>query len=112
MQTYAQRSAAGKRRRTAVPRGAHGKWKVRPRPELADHLRDISADRLQELVPILFGRMFGSPLAFLRGTPLLMAQDLAKTPTTDLKVQASGDAHLMNFGIFASPEQQSAVRPE
>jgi uncharacterized protein (DUF2252 family) len=102
---YDKRRAIGKKRRKEVARGSHGTWDVKSRPALADHLRHISRDRLEELVPILFGRMLASPLAFLRGTPLLMAQDLADTPTSGLKVQASGDAHLLNFGIFASLER-------
>ena len=61
--------------------------------------------RIPELVPIRYGRMAASPLAFLRGSAIVMAADLAVTPVTGLRVQACGDAHLSNFGVFATPER-------
>ena len=61
--------------------------------------------RLAELVPIRFGRMAVSPFAFLRGSAAVMTADLAPVPTTGLRVQACGDCHLMNFGLFATPER-------
>ena len=60
---------------------------------------------MPELVPIRYGRMLCSPFTFLRGSAALMAYDLAATPTTGLRVQACGDCHLLNFGLFATPER-------
>jgi uncharacterized protein (DUF2252 family) len=71
-----------------------------------DVLRDEAADRLPELVPVRHGRMLASPFAFFRGAAGVMAADLAETPRTGLDVQLCGDAHLSNFGGFASPERQ------
>ena len=67
--------------------------------------RHRSPDRLQDLVPLRHARMAESPFAYYRGTPAVMAFDLSTTPRTDIVVQASGDAHLSNFGIYASPER-------
>ena len=61
--------------------------------------------RVEELVPIRFGRMAVSPFTFLRGSAAVMAADLAAVPTTGLQVQACGDCHLLNFGLFATPER-------
>src|SRR6478752_3870116 len=61
--------------------------------------------RLPEVVPIRYGRMLASPFTFLRGSATVMAHDLAKTPATGLTVQACGDAHLSNFGGYATPER-------
>lgn len=62
--------------------------------------------RVPELVPIRYGRMLVSPFTFFRGAALLMATDLAETPRSGLKAQICGDAHLSNFGLFASPERK------
>ena len=62
--------------------------------------------RVPELIPIRYGRMLHSPFAFLRGSASVMAFDLAKTPVSGIRVQACGDAHLMNFGGFATPERR------
>lgn len=70
-----------------------------------DVLEESNRDRLPELVPIRYGRMLRSPLAFLRGSAPLMAYDLASLPSTGIAVQACGDCHLMNFGLFATPER-------
>jgi uncharacterized protein (DUF2252 family) len=69
-------------------------------------LGEQAADRVPELVPIRYGRMSASPFAFYRGAAYVMASDLAGSPQTDLRVQPCGDAHLANFGAFASPERQ------
>ena len=61
---------------------------------------------MPELVPIRYGRMLVSPFTFYRGAALIMASDLAATPRSGLTVQLCGDAHLSNFGVFASPERQ------
>jgi hypothetical protein len=104
--TRAERAAAGQALRDKVPRKSHGDWKL-PR----DHrdpiriLEKSNRGRLAELVPIRYGRMLHSPFTFLRGSAAVMAHDLAKTPATGLRVQACGDCHLLNFGLFATPER-------
>lgn len=101
-----ERVAAGKALRNAVPRESHGVWKAPPkRRDPVAILIDSSRGRLPDLVPIRYGRMSRSPFTFLRGSAALMASDLAATPTTGLRVQACGDCHLLNFGMFATPER-------
>ena len=68
-------------------------------------IEDSSRGRLPELLPIRYGRMLRSPFTFLRGSAALMAYDLASTPITGVQVQACGDCHLLNFGLFATPER-------
>jgi uncharacterized protein (DUF2252 family) len=75
------------------------------RPDPIDLLQAQDTGRLQHLLPIKYGRMVGSPFAFLRGSAAVMAADLAFTPATGLRVQLCGDAHLSNFGVFATPER-------
>jgi len=100
------RMAQGKLLRQRVPRTSHDCWKpAKDRPNPVELLEASDKDRLPELLPIRYGRMLQSPLAFLRGAAAIMAHDLAGTPVTGLHVQACGDGHLMNFGIFASPER-------
>jgi uncharacterized protein (DUF2252 family) len=101
-----ERRAEGKALRDAVPRMSHAGWKAPDgRRDPVQLLNESNAARLPELVPIRFGRMAASPFAFYRGSAALMAADLATTPTCGLRVQACGDAHLMNFGAFATPER-------
>ncbi len=101
-----ERRAAGKALRDATPRAAHGGWKPpKDRRDPIELLRESNEGRMPELIPIRFGRMAQSPFAFYRGSAPVMAADLASTPTTGLRVQACGDAHLMNFGGFATPER-------
>ena len=89
-----------------MPRASRAGWKPhKGRRDPVELLSDSNAGRMPELIPIRFGRMSASPFAFYRGSAALMAADLAKTPTTGLRVQACGDAHLMNFGGFATPER-------
>jgi uncharacterized protein (DUF2252 family) len=98
--------AAGKALRETVPRSSHAGWKApAERRDPIDILEESNQDRLPELVPIRYGRMVRSPFTFLRGSAGLMAHDLATTPTTGLRVQACGDCHLLNFGLFATPER-------
>ncbi len=102
----AERIDAGRALRRAVPRSAHAEWI--PPPDRADPvavLVESGRDRVPELLPIRYGRMSQSPFAFYRGSAAVMAADLATTPTTGVQVQACGDAHLMNFGLFATPER-------
>ena len=101
-----ERRAAGKALRDAVPRASHGDWKVpKDRRDPIELLTEANEGRLPQLIPIRFGRMAQSPFAFYRGAAAIMAADLASTPKTELRVQACGDAHLMNFGAFATPER-------
>ena len=75
------------------------------RPDPVALLEGQGKDRLEDLVPVRYGRMLTSPFAFLRGSAIVMAEDLSHTPASGLQVQACGDAHLLNFGIFATPER-------
>jgi uncharacterized protein (DUF2252 family) len=104
--TSAECAALGKAARTAVPRESHAAYDPSAgRPDPVALLERQASSRIPELVPIRYGRMLVSPLCFLRGAALLMASDLATTPSSGLIVQACGDAHLSNFGTFASPER-------
>jgi len=94
-------------RRRQVPRSSLGAWEPpADRADPVDVLRKQEQQRIAELLPIRHQRMSASPFAFLRGAAAVMARDLAGTPATGLNVQACGDAHLLNFGIFASPERR------
>ena len=105
-QDYRQRRQAGRALRRSVPRGDHASWVPAPdRPDPLDLLAENNRPRLPDLVPVRYGRMLASPFAFLRGSAVIMADDLARTPDTGLRVQACGDAHLGNFGVFATPER-------
>jgi uncharacterized protein (DUF2252 family) len=102
-----ERAAAGKAAREKVPRSSHGEWEPPARRrDPVDVLEDQAKSRVQELVPIRYGRMLASPFTFFRGAAAIMAMDLAKTPECGLRVQACGDAHLSNFGIFAAPDRR------
>ncbi|HEY6409504.1 MAG TPA: DUF2252 domain-containing protein [Ktedonobacteraceae bacterium] len=105
--TRAERYAAGKALRGKAPYSSHAAWSPDPeRPDPIDLLEKANEMRLQNLVPIRFGRMSVSPFAFYRGTADIMAYDLAKTPVSGIQAQVCGDAHLSNFGAFASPERR------
>ena len=105
--TLAERADRGKAARRAVPRDSHAVFDPPAgRPDPVAQLESQAQARVPELVPIRYGRMLVSPFAFFRGAALPMASDLAGTPCTGLVVQACGDAHLSNFGIFASPERK------
>ncbi len=100
------RIAAGKALRDVCPRTAHARWTARPRrDDPVAILIENSRGRLKNLLPIRYGRMMADPFAFYRGAAALMASDLSTTPSTGLTVQACGDAHLLNFGGFATPER-------
>jgi uncharacterized protein (DUF2252 family) len=102
-----ERVARGKAARTTVPRSSHAAFEpAADRPDPVALLEEQSTTRVPELVPIRYGRMLDSPFAFLRGSALIMAADLAKTPVSGIRAQLCGDAHLANFGLFASPERQ------
>jgi uncharacterized protein (DUF2252 family) len=101
------RMQAGKTLRGAVPRTAHGEWTSPPgRVDPLEILKHSDRGRLPELLPIRYGRMRQSPFSFFRGSAMLMAADLAKTPSTGILVQVCGDCHAANFGGYASPERR------
>ena len=105
--TVDERVARGKAARAEVPRSSHAVFEPGPeRPDPIDLLERQAATRVPELVPIRYGRMLVSPFTFYRGAALIMAHDLAATPRSGLNVQCCGDAHLSNFGVFASPERR------
>jgi uncharacterized protein (DUF2252 family) len=90
-----------------MPRSHHAYWEPKAdRPDPITLLEEQAAQRVPELVPIRYSRMSASPFAFYRGAAYVMASDLATTPHTGIRVQLCGDAHLANFGGFASPERQ------
>jgi uncharacterized protein (DUF2252 family) len=101
-----ERVARGRAARAEVPRSSHGVFEVGAhRPDPVRLLEDESASRVPELVPIRYGRMLVSPFTFYRGAAAIMAADLEASPRSGLRVQCCGDAHLSNFGAFASPER-------
>ena len=99
------RGAEGKAARKRVPRVSHAAFEPAADRNPIAILEAQEKDRLQDLVPLRHERMAESAFAYYRGTPAVMAFDLASTPRTDIIVQASGDAHISNFGLFASPER-------
>ena len=101
----AERVAVGKAARQHAPRTGQAALELRPDRDPVAIITAQETDRLQNLIPLRHGRMAASAFAFYRGAPAVMAADLSTTPTTGLIVQASGDAHLSNFGLFASPER-------
>jgi uncharacterized protein (DUF2252 family) len=103
----ADRRAAGKAARKEVPRSSHADWSPGPdRPDPVALLEGQNEDRIPWLVPVRRGRMAVSPFTFYRGAARVMASDLATTPDSGLTVQACGDAHLSNFGLYGSPERR------
>jgi uncharacterized protein (DUF2252 family) len=107
MPQASDRLSAGKSLRDKVPRLDHARWRAAAnRADPIDILRAADATRVAQLVPLRYGRMLQSPFTFYRGSAGVMASDLADTPATGVHVQACGDAHLLNFGGFASPERR------
>jgi uncharacterized protein (DUF2252 family) len=105
--SVAERVARGKAARDAVPRASHADFTpAKDRADPLNVLEQQATTRVPELVPIRHGRMLVSPFTFYRGGAMIMAGDLAGTPRSDIMVQACGDAHLSNFGVFASPERR------
>jgi uncharacterized protein (DUF2252 family) len=104
--SVAQRRDFGRARRSVLPRSAQGDVIAsQSRPDPVDLLESQAASRISDLVPVRYGRMLRSRFAFFRGAALLMASDLASAPHTGLTAQLCGDAHVSNFGLFASPER-------
>jgi uncharacterized protein (DUF2252 family) len=105
--TAAERAARGKAARAEVPRSSHAAFEpASHRADPIELLERQAETRVPELVPIRYGRMLVSPFTFYRGAAMIMAGDLATTPRSGLTVQCCGDAHLSNFGVFASPERK------
>jgi uncharacterized protein (DUF2252 family) len=105
--SVAERVARGKAARAEVPRSSHAQYE--PAPHRVDPVKVLERQartRVPELVPIRYGRMLVSSFTFYRGAAAIMAADLAATPRSGLTVQCCGDAHLSNFGVFASPERR------
>ena len=104
--TVEARRAQGRALRTKTPRSSHATWEppAKRRDPIAI-LEEQESSRVAELLPIRHARMVASSFSFLRGAAAIMAEDLGHTPTSGLRVQACGDAHLLNFGIFATPER-------
>ncbi len=105
--TVGERAARGRAARSEVPRKSHASWEASPaRFDPVELLEEQAKTRVEELVPIRYGRMLVSPFTFYRGAAYIMAADLAGMPRTGLHVQLCGDAHLSNFGVFASPDRR------
>jgi hypothetical protein len=105
--TVGERTARGKEARAEVSRASHGEWEpAAHRTDPVELLEEQAETRVPELVPIRYGRMLVSPFTFYRGAAYLMASDLASGPRTGLHTQLCGDAHLSNFGGFASPDRR------
>src|SRR5215213_6452685 len=104
--SYQRRHERGRAARQVVPRGSHAEWEPAPdRPDPVDLLEAQARDRIPDLLPIRYARMMASPFAFMRGSAIVMANDLASTPKSGIQSQVCGDAHLSNFGLYASPER-------
>ena len=103
----AERTVLGKALRRKAPRSSHAAWEPHSeRPDPINLLEAANKTRLEHLVPIRYGRMARSPFAFYRGSADIMAHDLSKTPVSGISAQICGDAHLSNFGVYASPERR------
>jgi uncharacterized protein (DUF2252 family) len=104
--TYQQRRERGRAARQRTPRSSHAAWApARERPDPVDLLEAQSQSREPELLQIRYARMTPSPFTFMRGAAIIMAHDLAGTPRTGIQAQLCGDCHLLNFGLYASPER-------
>ena len=102
-----ERVQRGRSARQRVPRSSHAEWEAAAdRRPAAAQLEAQSATSVPELVPIRYGRMTESPFRFYRGAASIMAADLASTPTTGMRSQLCGDAHLLNFRLLGSPERR------
>jgi uncharacterized protein (DUF2252 family) len=105
--TPEERAVRGKAARAEVPLESHAEFEpAADRPDPIALLEEQGASRVPNLVPVRYGRMMASPFSYYRGAALPMAADLATTPVTGLAVQACGDAHLSNFGVFGSAERR------
>lgn len=104
--TVAERTARGRAARSTMPRSGHARFvQAGKRPDPVGTLEQQAVSRVPELVPIRYGRMLESPFRFFRGAAAVMAADLGQAPHTGITAQLCGDAHLLNYGLFASPER-------
>jgi uncharacterized protein (DUF2252 family) len=104
---FDDRLKKGKALRESAPRKSHAEWNAPAnRPDPIDLLIENSQGRIENLIPIRYGRMAASPFAFYRGAAAIMASDLSSTPTTGLNIVICGDCHLLNFGGFATAERR------
>ena len=100
----------GKELRRQVPRSSLGHWKVRTgRPDPVQLINESHRGRLEWLIPVRIGRMTASPYGFLRGSAIVMAEDVAQLPSTGITPVICGDAHLGNFGFYGSPERDLVI---
>jgi uncharacterized protein (DUF2252 family) len=107
MVPWKDRHAEGKEIRTKFPREAHAEWKPGPeRPDPLKLLAENNKGRQTHLIPLRMGRMAASPFAFLRGSACVMASDLSTTPISGIPVVMDGDAHINNFGMYGTPQQE------
>lgn len=98
----------GRALREEIPLESHATWEAAEgRPDPVELLRSQGETRVQQLLPLRYERMSASPFTFYRGAALIMASDLSGTPSTGIQVQACGDAHISNFGLFLSPERRT-----
>ena len=105
-----ERYAMGKALRKEVPRSSLGEWRAWPgRPDPIALLEESHAGRVEALIPVRVARMVTSPYGFLRGTAVVMADDVARLPATGIMPVICGDAHLGNFGFYASPEGELVI---
>jgi uncharacterized protein (DUF2252 family) len=106
----AERYAIGKALRKKVPRSSLGEWNPPPdRPDPIRLIEESHVGRVERLIPVRVGRMIESPYGFLRGTAVVMADDVARLPATGIMPVVCGDAHLGNFGFYASPERDLVI---
>ena len=102
-----ERFAKGEELRAKIPRSSHAAWKpANDRPDPLRLIKEADKGRIPELIPIRHGRMMKSAFTFYRGAALNMASDLANTPASGIRAQVCGDGHLLNFGVYASPERR------
>ena len=107
-----QSAELGRQARQDVPRSAHAEWEPAAwRADPVELLVAQAATRVEELVPIRYGRMVVSPFALYRGAAAVMANDLSRTPSSGIAVQACGDAHISNFGVFGAPDRRVVFSP-
>ena len=105
----AERHELGKRLRDRVPRASLGDWKAGDRPDPVDLVNESHRGRVERLIPVRVARMAESPYGFLRGSAVVMADDVARLPSTGITPVICGDAHLGNFGFYASPERYLVI---
>ena len=104
--TRSEWRSLGRELRARCARSTQGEWRPPDdRPDPVSLLEESNRTRVPDLVPVRYGRMLESPFSFYRGAPLVMASDLSRTPSTGIQIQVCGDAHLLNFGTYATPER-------